>query len=623
MEINRMIKRKKSSELKMILFACFIFCATLAFAQITDQTISFSTPKLDLVFQPPLRASFNSDHPLDIEVPQLNLAVNLFENYMQYLHKLQKIATNTSLHFIYAPGQSSESWNDNPNLIKLSDTGLNQILGKVNKFLSEKSTTDANYLLDNAATLLNIPDQFTRKECKMATNLQLANISTFIDSLEPDTEMAVCTSELIFSTRPHKTSNRIFMYSEKNEVCSASIILENSRKWYANLTPSNDGRYLAFTDDYQPMVMSVLKRKPEKLFPDRSTLLLSMQWSPAKPVIAGMVLDLNSQNRHFFVYDAEKKEKLVITGLKKLEPNYIYAWPYWSPDGKKIILTSGKQLHLIDLAQAKAYPAITSLPNAITELIWSADSSSFAVVETIGQTRSKTVFDDFDLRKSILHRFRLNKDYSVTEDHAQRVESRNTIKAVSFWTLDRVLYLEGRLVSKKLNTPFWDLSKTFSAFLTPPPSKSIAKERSDAVQKTDPTSLPLKYLYVFRNLDGKFTNVYDAGFAHTNHVYSDNFHNFWFIGLRKPEDMKIQDSTFNLRSSPFPFPEHNRVFFSEFSMQKMEKFVKFLQDYNLRVTRFSPDNRKVFFLANFCGPLNIWEGDFRDVIEGLSATNGN
>ncbi|MGM0600052.1 MAG: hypothetical protein ACQETH_09585 [Candidatus Rifleibacteriota bacterium] len=587
-------------------------------AQITDQTISFSTSEINLVFQPPLRPGINSENPLHIELPQLNLAVNLFENYMQYLHKLKKIAPEVELNFIYAPGQTLDNWKDDSGQINLKNTGLNHILRIVNKYLSQKSSTDRTYLLDSSDSLLTIPDQFKRKDCKIALKLELENISQYKESLEPDTDLIVCSDKLVFSTRPHKGSNRIFKYILDNNKARVSSINGQSIKWFDNLTPDPNERFLAYSDNKQLFILNLQNGKKEKIFEDRKMLVLGMSWSPSSPVLAGLMLDDKTQERILFIYDAEQKKMLEIENIEQIEANYLYARPYWSPDGKKIALTSGSEIHIIDIENFKTYQKAVLLPNEISELIWSSDSKSFAVVEIIGQTRSRYVFDDLDLRKSILHRYRINEDHSVSEDHAQRIESRNTIKLVSFWTLDRVLYVEGRLLSKRLNTPIWDLSKTFSAFLTPEPSRSISREKGEKLQKTDPISLPMKYLYVFRNLDGKFENVYDAGFAHTNHVFADNFYNYWFIGLRKPEKLKVSPEAFNLRYPPYPFQEHNSFVFSEFSADKVLNFVKFLQGYNLRVTRFSPDFSKVFFLSNFCGPLNIWTGNFSQMVKELS-----
>lgn len=587
-------------------------------AQITDQTISFSTSEINLVFQPPLRPGINSENPLYIELPQLNLAVNLFENYMQYLHKLKKIAPELQLNIIYAPGQSLDNWKNDIEWINIKNTGLNHILNRVNKHLSQKSSTDKNYLLDSSDSLLTIPDQFKRKNCKIALKLELENISQFKESLEPDTDLAVCSDKLVFSTRPHKNSNRMFKYALNGDKTEVSSINGQSIKWFGNLTPDANARFIAYSDNKHLYVLNLKSGKRQPLFDNRKILVLGIEWSPVESLLAGLIMDNDTQERIFFIYDAKEKKLLELKNDRQVEANYLYAWPYWSPDGKKIALTSGSEIHLIDIDKLKAYPKAVLLPNEISELIWSSDSRSFAVVEIIGQTRSRYVFDDLDLRKSILHRYRIEDDYSVSEDHAQRIESRNTIILVSFWTLDRVLYVEGRLVSKRLNTPTWDLTNSFSAFLTPEPSRSISRAKGEKLQKTDPVNLPMKYLYVFRNLDGKFKNVYDAGFAHTNHVFTDTFHNYWFIGLRKPENLPISPGAFNLRYPPYPFQEHNSFIFSEFSGDKIFKFVKFLQDYNLRVTRFSPNLDKVFFLSNFCGPLNIWAGNFRQMVEQLS-----
>lgn len=604
--------------IKPFIFLIILGLCSISQAQVTDQTISFSTPMVNLVYQLPLKTGFNAPNPVGIDLAQLNLTMNLFENYMKYLQKLQKIATGTTLDILYAPEQKLETLNDNQDIVNLQDTGLNQTLIQINQYLAEKSYTDKAYLLDNADTLFNIPDQLIRLTCNMAENLKLENLSYFLDSLEPDCEMAVNSEHLFFSTRPARTANKIIMYNQKENVCSASVILKPGRYWYFDLRPDRSEKYLAFTENYEPYVLRLEDKKVYKIFPDRNTLMLSMEWSSANPWLAGMVLDTDTQNRHFFVFDAEKGELINIANAPSLEQNYLYAWPYWSPDGNKIIVTTGRFLHLVDVVNSQAYPKIFSFSNEIAELVWSDDNRSFAVVEVIGQPRSKTEFDDFDLRKSILHRLDIDKNFKVNKDHAQTIESRHTIKLVGFWTLGRILYLEGRLVDQRLKVPMWDLSSSFGAFLTPPPSESLPRDSGQKVVKENPVSLPMKYLYVFKSLDGKFKNVYDAGFSHTNYVYSEDQYIYWFLGLRKPDEVSIPESSFNLRAAPYPFIERNMVLFSELSASKIHKFVKFLQDYNLRVTRFSPDRSRVLFLANFCGPLNIWQGEFRQMIDGLA-----
>jgi len=369
------------------------------------------------------------------------------------------------------------------------------------------------------------------------------------------------------------------------------------------------------------MVMPVKGGNPVRLFPDSDEkILLDMRWSPNKPLLAGMTLDNTTQQRQLFIFDAAAGKMLSQPETDSLPVNYLNAFVCWSPDGRRLLLTSARNVHLIDLDQKKAAADILRLPNEIGETLWSDDGKSFALVEIIGQARSRYLFDDLDYRKTVLHRYRINDDFSVSEDHAQRTESRNTIKLVSFWTNDRVLYLEGRLMSKRLNTPYWDLSKTFNAYLTPLPAAAASRDKEITTAQTTPQLLPLQYLYVFRNLDGKYINVYDAGFDHSNQIYVDSFTNVWFIGLRRPEEVQQRTSIYSLRLFPYPFIENNVAVFSDIGAIKMESLLKFLQDYNLRAIGFNSDISRIFMLANFSGPMNLWSGDLIKLIDGLTAT---
>ena len=175
-------------------------------------------------------------------------------------------------------------------------------------------------------------------------------------------------------------------------------------------------------------------------------------------------------------------------------------------------------------------------------------------------------------------------------------------------------------MSKRLNTPYWDLSKTFNAYLTPLPAAAASRDKEITTAQTTPQLLPLQYLYVFRNLDGKYINVYDAGFDHSNQIYVDSFTNVWFIGLRRPEEVQQRTSIYSLRLFPYPFIENNVAVFSDIGAIKMESLLKFLQDYNLRAIGFNSDISRIFMLANFSGPMNLWSGDLIKLIDGLTAT---
>ena len=215
--------------------ACFIFAVALialtmsAAAQESETTVSFRTSYIELVFQPPMRAGINSANPSNIEVPRLNLLVNLFENYLQYLNRLQKIATGTSLRILYAPDQSLELGTDDSKVIRLRETGLNTTLSQINQFLKDRSGTDANYLLESADSLFTIPDQFPRPTSIVAMRTDLINHSSFQKSLEPDTDFCVVDDNRVITTRPFQRSNRLFMMTDADDVCRSEMLLGQSR----------------------------------------------------------------------------------------------------------------------------------------------------------------------------------------------------------------------------------------------------------------------------------------------------------------------------------------------------------------------------------------------------------
>ena len=590
----------------------------LATAQINEQAVSFRMPSIELVFQPPLRSGINSENPSNIEVPRLNLLVNLFENYIQYLGRLQKIATGTSLRLVYAPDLAVEAGTDDSRLLRLRDTGLNSCLNQINQHFKDRDVTDATYHLENADSLFSIPDQLPRPVSKIAMRTELINHSCFQKSLEPDTDFCVVDDNRVITARPFQRSNRLFLMNDADNVCRADLLLDQSRTWYADLSASGDGRYLAFTDGMRPMIMSLTASTSKRLFDNDNLILLTMQWAPHKPLLAGLLLNNETMERSFFLYDADAAATLKI-GESEIadEADFINPHICWSPDSNRLMLTSARSVHLLDLKSSKVVMHAVRVPNEVAEIIWSDDSDSFALVEVIGQARQRYIFDDLDYRKCVLHRYRIKADFSVNEDHAQRVESRNTIKLVSFWTNDRVLYLEGRLISKRLNTPFWDLSSAFTANITAGPTTAVSRDTGAKEAVSAPSALPMKYLYVFRNLDGKFKNIYDAGFNHSNNLFSDKFENIWFIGLRRPDDISQQQNVYNHRQSPYPFPESNVSVFSDIPAAKMTLLLKFLEEYNLRLLRFNKDISRIFMLANFNGPLNLWSGDLRRIVEGL------
>lgn len=591
-------------------------------AQITKQSISFKTPKVALTFHPSLQQGINSNHKMVIELPRLNLIVNLFENYMQYLNKIQKIATGTSLRFDYSPGQTLDSSNYDADLILINDLGLNSILNKVNTYLKSDSFTKSSFLLDNIDSLFTIPDNFPREEAQVVEDLRLTNLSDGVSSLEPESSFCVVSSSTTVVTRPFKQTNRIILLKSNDQGKEGKVLLKQGRKNFRNLLVSSNQKYLAFTEGHSPNVLNMQTGEVKNIFDNKNaTILLHMAWSPHNSVLAGMILHKRTQERAIFIFDASSGERLkFIEQNTTLEPNYLFAPIFWSYDGTKFLITSGKEINLIDVKNKKIKPSITRLPNNISELIWSPDNKSFAVVEIVGQARDKYIFDDLDFRKSILHSFHLSENEEIAmEDQAQRAESRNTIKLITYWTLGRILYVEGRLISKKLNTPIWDMSKSFSAKLTSSPGFSLPRGAKKVLPKTEALKLPMKYLYVFKNLDGKYKNIYDSGYGHTNHVYLEGICTHWFIGLRKPDDIETPTSNWNLRTSPYPFVEENEVYFHDMPGHKLYEFLKLLQEYDLRYFKIAKKSHEIWLLANFNGPINLWLGNAITMITELNS----
>ncbi len=290
---------------------------------------------------------------------------------------------------------------------------MNQILQQINQFLREKEGTEKTYLLDNADSLFTVPDQFPRKTSKIAIKTDLINHSFFQKSLDPDTDFCLIDKNRLITARPFKRSNQLYLMTDANDVCSSTLILGQSKNWYANMQASADGQFLSFTDAMLPMLLKIGASEAVPIFNDSGIMLLNLQWSPVKPVMAGLVLNNQTQERQFFIFDAEKHQQIDLDNQSEIPANYLNPHFHWSPDGNKAILTSAKSVHLVDFAARRFYPDIIRLPNEISELIWSDNSSSFALVEIIGQARNRYIFDDLDYRKSILHRYNINADFTV------------------------------------------------------------------------------------------------------------------------------------------------------------------------------------------------------------------
>lgn len=606
--------------MKRLLFIILLVTSCIRLnAQIPDKNISFYTGNIEFIFQPPLQKSFNTQHPLSKEVPQINLTLILFDNYIEYLKRISKISQKTRLTILYSPDLAIDEYDDNLKLIKIHELGYNHILKKINDFLKLHKETDEKFLLDTAETLFTIIDKIECKVSELADNLKLKNISADNKCLEPDSDFCLITKNKIAVTRPAIQNNKIFVLTETDTGYYSELLLDRTNGYYENITASHKGEFLAYTVDMAPFVINLNTKKADRIIDSNSEkILLNMQWAPNKNILAGLVLDKKTQERNIFIYNADKNENVIIKNKSEVLPeNQLYAFPYWSPNSDKIIFASAKSAHLIDLNNNLSISNLIRLNGSLSELMWGPNADSFAITETIGQARSRTEFDDLDFRKTLIRRFRITPNYETTEDYAQKIESRHTLKLVEFSSNDRILYLEGRLTNKRLDKPQINLSNSFKAYLSPLPASSVKREEVKKEIADEPTELPIKYLYVFRNMNGKQTHVFDAGFNHTNHLYIDKQTNWWFIGLRNTTQFDKNKNLYNQRPYPYPFSENNNFLFTTMEKDKMENFTNFIANYNLRKFIFSENASTITMLANFNGPLNVWSGKLIELISGL------
>jgi len=620
---NKTSREILAVRLSVILLLCL--CATTSFA--SEGLVSFIGDKLKISFQPPSRSGLGDSHPLAREIPHLNLVHNLVENYLEYLIKMKKVASSTNFNLEYAPEGGGETFSSK-NRIPIPDLGMNLILRIINETLKNQKGTFRSFLIDSAIGLITIKDQMRRKTDTIEMNLNFTNLSQSLEGLRPEADFELIGNREAVTIRPDGSESLLAKLSMDS---SGTVLLERGKRFYHNLKASKSHPFVAFTDGGEVKIIncSVPKASSEKtsasspiavsIFNSDSKVLLDMEWSPTTPILAGIVLDKETSDREIFLFDAENNKRLeYVNNSSGIESDYQYAYPYWAPNGTSLLFVSDNEINLIDTIAQKVFPKIVTALNNIAEIIWSPDSRSFAYVEVIGQARDKAEFDDRDFGGYILHRCFLNKSGNVIDDPSQRYISSDTIKLVSFWSLDRILFLEGHLKSQRIQSPLWDMGGNLFARLTPTP-KFVMTEGPTANSGKSPEighmDLPLEYCYVIKSLDGKFKNIYDAGYGHMNQLFTDRMVTTWFIGLKPPPEINARGETFNLRVTPYPFNERNISFCLDLPREKVKSLVNLIESYNLRRFEISPDLKNIFFLSNSRGPLTLWGGPIGDIGE--------
>ena len=596
-----------------------IFYPNKCSAQEDKSSIVLYSSNIEISYHQPFRNSYKSNHPSYIEVPKINHILNTLQNYILYLKKLNKLKGNPTIRISYAPDAVFDDDKPQARIIKINDLGITNILQKTNRYLKEYGFISPEDVIETAEGLYNLQENDITRKSSFSNSSYFRNLSKQIPSIEPDTSYEI-SDKFLLTTRPGKKTNKIYKLSLNENADESGVFSEEAKIWYQKFKISRDEKYLALTDGMVPCIMKLETKELKEIFAERKGItLLECEWSPTQNLLAGMILDETTSERYAFIYDADKNVMLDIGNFSKLfEANYLYATPIWAPKGNKLVFISAKSIHLIDLTNNKAKPNLVNVEGEIGEFMWSEDANSFAFSEIKGQTRNQYHFDDYDFRGCVLHRYRFNDSMiQVSEDYAQQIKSRHTIKLITFTNTDQIMYLEGKLVAPEVPGTFWDLSKTFNAFLTPLPTDKLKKESGTEQEKVKPQQLPMQYLYVYRSLDSKNTNVYDSGNGHSNLLFTDDFYSVWFIGLYRQGETTFNGIVYNFRPSPYPFQCYNYIFFLSKPQGQTRLYLKFMQDYNIRSTNSDISQETLFMHTNFNGILNVWSIDFEDFFKYL------
>ena len=454
---------------KLLITLFLLFVITPIYAQITEKSHSFYTSNLEFIYQPPLQKGINSAHPINKDVPKINMLVNLFDGYIRYLKSLNKIGQETRLLLLYSPELNIEEYDENPKLIKLQNLDTETVLEKINEFLEKLQTTNNKFLADTLDKLIAYSSSMEEITNDLANKLGLKKVISDTNIIIPDSKFCILDNNHIAIIKPTEKNNKILLLTNTDNGYFSSMLLDEASGYYSNLTPSNDGRYIAYTTNLSLQIVEV--SSGQTLLPlENNKILLDMRWAPNKNILAGIILNKTTQERNFFLYDADKKENIKVKlNNHNIPENTLYSYPYWSENSSKLIFASSQALHLIDLDKKKSIPFFIRLKDSFAELIWSQDSNSIAITEVVGQTRNHAEFDDMDFRKTILHRYTIKDNYEVIEDYAQRTETRYTIKPITFSPNDRVMYIEGRMLGKKMDSAVWEFPNC-KLYLSPLPA---------------------------------------------------------------------------------------------------------------------------------------------------------
>ena len=202
------------------LFILFVFFTDFSankclYAQEDKSAIVLYTSNVEFSYHQPFRNSYKSAHPSYIEVPRLNHYINLLQNYIQYLKRLDRLTGNPNIRISYAPDAVIENDEPQTRIININDLGVTSLLQKVNKYLTEYGFVKLEHVIDTPEALYSLPEQDIKKASIFSKSAYFKNISLAVPSNEADTSYVVL-KDRILTTRLSAKTNSIYSLSLKD-----------------------------------------------------------------------------------------------------------------------------------------------------------------------------------------------------------------------------------------------------------------------------------------------------------------------------------------------------------------------------------------------------------------------
>ena len=216
-----------------IAFLTVVLSSNTVFAQEDKSSIVLYNSNVEFSYHQPFRNSYKSNHPSYIEIPKLNHILNLLQNYIQYLKKLNRVKGNPNIKINYAPDAVLDEDKPQTRIIKINDLGLANILQKTNHYLIEYGFVSPENIIDSVEGLYSLQENDITKPSNFSKSSYFRNLSMQIPSNEPDTEYEL-SQQFVLTTRPSQKTNKIYKLSFDKEKKESGVFSEEAKIWFQN-----------------------------------------------------------------------------------------------------------------------------------------------------------------------------------------------------------------------------------------------------------------------------------------------------------------------------------------------------------------------------------------------------